>query len=160
MRDHIGGSKSVPGGGCPAAVPLIVIPALFFCLSSSGLLAQTWSRTYGTDGRDEIYSAAPTTDGGLVLAGEIEDPSNRPEGIWVLRLDSSGDVIPELTISQTKKLIDEGVISGGMIPKVETCIHAVQNDVDAAVIIDGTVPHALLLEIFTDAGVGTLIRAG
>ena len=75
-------------------------------------------------------------------------------------MDEKGDVIPELTISETRRLIDKGVISGGMIPKVETCIHAVENAVDAAVIIDGTVPHALLLEIFTDAGVGTLLRAG
>jgi acetylglutamate kinase len=74
-------------------------------------------------------------------------------------MDASGDVIPELTLSQSRRLIDDGVITGGMIPKVETCIQAVQGDVDAADIIDGTVPHALLLEIFTDAGVGTLIRA-
>jgi acetylglutamate kinase len=74
-------------------------------------------------------------------------------------MDSSGKVIDELTASQASKLIANGVISGGMIPKVETCIQAVQNEVEAAVIIDGTIPHALLLEIFTDAGVGTLIRA-
>ncbi|MDX1484688.1 MAG: acetylglutamate kinase [Alphaproteobacteria bacterium] len=74
-------------------------------------------------------------------------------------MDSSGDVIPELTASQTLQLIEDGTITGGMIPKVETCLKAVQGGVDAAVIIDGTVPHALLLEIFTDAGVGTLIRA-
>jgi acetylglutamate kinase len=73
-------------------------------------------------------------------------------------MDSSGNVIPELTVSQTRQLIADGVINGGMIPKVETCVHAVHGGVDAAVIIDGTVPHALLLEIFTDAGVGTLIR--
>ncbi len=74
-------------------------------------------------------------------------------------IDQSGQVVAELSVSETRKLIDQGVIDGGMIPKVETCIQAVENDVDAAVIIDGTVPHALLLEIFTDAGVGTLIRA-
>ncbi|MEE8223350.1 MAG: acetylglutamate kinase [Alphaproteobacteria bacterium] len=74
-------------------------------------------------------------------------------------MDGSGNVIPELTVSQTRQLIADGVVNGGMIPKVETCIHAVSGGVDAAVIIDGTIPHALLLEIFTDAGVGTLIRA-
>jgi len=74
-------------------------------------------------------------------------------------MDSSGKVLPELTISQIRQMVTDGVINGGMIPKVETCIHAVNGGVDAAVIIDGTVPHALLLEIFTDAGVGTLIRA-
>jgi acetylglutamate kinase len=74
-------------------------------------------------------------------------------------MDASGNVVSELTVSQTRQMVTDGVISGGMIPKVETCIHAVQGGVDAAVIIDGTVPNALLLEIFTDAGVGTLIRA-
>ena len=74
-------------------------------------------------------------------------------------MDASGNVVPELTVSQTRQLVRDGVITGGMIPKVETCMHAVHGGVDAAVIIDGTVPHALLLEIFTDAGVGTLIRA-
>ena len=74
-------------------------------------------------------------------------------------MDASGNVIPELTVSQTRQLIADGVVNGGMIPKVETCMHAVSGGVDAAVIIDGTIPHALLLEIFTDAGVGTLIRA-
>jgi acetylglutamate kinase len=73
-------------------------------------------------------------------------------------MDKDGNVIKELTASEARRLIADGTIHGGMIPKVETCLHAVENDVDAAVIIDGTVPHALLLEIFTDAGVGTLIN--
>jgi acetylglutamate kinase len=72
-------------------------------------------------------------------------------------MDKDGNVIKELTAGEARRLIADGTIHGGMIPKVETCLHAVENDVDAAVIIDGTVPHALLLEIFTDAGVGTLI---
>jgi acetylglutamate kinase len=74
-------------------------------------------------------------------------------------MDKDGNVIKELTAGEARRLIADGTIHGGMIPKVETCLHAVENDVDAAVIIDGTVPHALLLEIFTDAGVGTLISA-
>ncbi len=72
--------------------------------------------------------------------------------------DKSGALIPELSISQAKKLIADGTIEGGMIPKVETCILAVQGGVEAAVIMDGRVPHALLLEIFTEHGVGTLVR--
>ncbi len=73
-------------------------------------------------------------------------------------MDASGNVIPELTVSQTRQLIADGGVNGGMIPKLETCVDAVRGGVDAAVIIDGTIPHALILEIFTDAGVGTLIR--
>lgn len=74
-------------------------------------------------------------------------------------LDESGQVVPELTVTTARKMIRDGTIHGGMIPKVETCLSAVEADVDAAVIIDGTVPHALLLEVFTEHGVGTLIRA-
>jgi len=57
-------------------------------------------------------------------------------------------------------MIAEGIINGGMIPKVETCLGAVDGGVEAAVILDGRVPHAILLELFTGAGPGTLIRAG
>ena len=73
-------------------------------------------------------------------------------------LDKNGEHIQELTIEKTRELREDGTISGGMIPKVETCVEAVQAGVDAAVILDGRVPHALLLEIFTDMGIGTLIK--
>lgn len=73
-------------------------------------------------------------------------------------LNKAGELLAELTCMAAHKLIKDGTISGGMIPKVETCIHAVEGRVDAAVIMDGTVPHALLLEIFTEHGVGTMIR--
>jgi acetylglutamate kinase len=73
-------------------------------------------------------------------------------------LDSQGELIPEISVPQTRELIADGTIAGGMIPKVETCLQAVENGVDAAVILDGRVPHALMLETFTDRGVGTMIR--
>jgi len=74
-------------------------------------------------------------------------------------LDKAGNLIPEMTATQVKDYIADGTISGGMIPKVETCLDAVNNGVDAAVILDGRVPHAVLLELFTPHGVGTLIKA-
>ncbi len=74
-------------------------------------------------------------------------------------MDKQGNLIPELTVSQARKLMEDGTISGGMIPKLETCIHSVEGGVEAAVILDGRVPHVTLLEIFTEAGIGTLIRA-
>jgi acetylglutamate kinase len=74
-------------------------------------------------------------------------------------LDKSGNLIPEMTAAQVKSYIADGTISGGMIPKVETCLDAVEQGVDAAVILDGRVPHAVLLELFTPHGVGTLIKA-
>ena len=73
-------------------------------------------------------------------------------------LDKEGTLIPELTISRARALVAGGTISGGMIPKLETCIAAIEGGLEAAVILDGRVPHALLLEIFTTRGVGTLIR--
>ena len=75
-------------------------------------------------------------------------------------LNKSGELLPEITAMRAKTLIKNGVILGGMIPKVETCLDAVGEGVDAAVILDGRIPHVLLLEIFTETGVGTLIRAG
>ena len=63
-----------------------------------------------------------------------------------------------MTARQARQLIADGTISGGMIPKVETCLAAVELGVDAAVILDGRVPHAMLLELFTPHGAGTLIR--
>jgi acetylglutamate kinase len=68
-------------------------------------------------------------------------------------------LIPELSADEARRLIADGTISGGMIPKVETCLAAVDKGVEAAVIVDGRVPHAILLELFTE-GAGTLIRGG
>jgi len=73
--------------------------------------------------------------------------------------DDNGELIPEITSAKAEKMIADGTISGGMIPKVETCLHAVEEGVEAAVILDGRKPHAILLELFTDHGVGTLIKA-
>ncbi len=74
-------------------------------------------------------------------------------------LDDTGRLIKEMTVERAKTLIQSGTISGGMIPKVETCLDAVDQGVEAAVIVDGRVPHAVLLELFTPHGAGTLIRA-
>ena len=73
-------------------------------------------------------------------------------------LDKSGALMPELTVARCQILQKDGTISGGMIPKVETCIDAVKQGVEGAVIIDGRVPHGVLLELFTEHGSGTLIR--
>ncbi|WP_316979699.1 acetylglutamate kinase [Shumkonia mesophila] len=72
-------------------------------------------------------------------------------------LGKDGNLIPELTLAEARNLIKTGVISGGMIPKIKTCMSAVEEGVAGAVIVDGRVPHAILLEIFTDHGAGTLI---
>lgn len=74
-------------------------------------------------------------------------------------LDKQGDLMTDLTPAGIAGLEEDGTISGGMIPKLETCVRAVEGGVDAAVILDGRVPHAMLLEIFTKRGAGTLVRA-
>ena len=72
-------------------------------------------------------------------------------------LDKDQQLIKELKVDQIHGLIAEGVISGGMIPKVETCIYALERGVEGVVILDGKVPHAVLIELLTDYGAGTLI---
>ncbi len=73
-------------------------------------------------------------------------------------LDKDKRVIPDLTLAQVQQGIDNGTITGGMIPKVENCVEAVNQGVKGAVILDGRVPHACLLELFTEGGTGTIIR--
>ena len=73
-------------------------------------------------------------------------------------MDNDGKLISEMSLAQAKKLIEDNTISDGMIPKIETCIRAVEENVEAAVVIDGRVEHALLIELFTEGGVGTLIK--
>lgn len=72
-------------------------------------------------------------------------------------LDKEGDLISRISIDELDDLRQDGTISGGMIPKLETCVSSVKDGVGAAVILDGRQPHAMLLEIFTDRGMGTLI---
>jgi len=74
-------------------------------------------------------------------------------------LDADKKLIPDLTIADVHKAIADGVITGGMIPKVENCVEAVLAGVKGAVILDGRVPHVCLLELFIEGGIGTLIRA-
>jgi len=73
-------------------------------------------------------------------------------------LDKSKSLIQELSVTDARKLIADGTISGGMIPKVETCIYALDQGVEGVVIMDGKVPHAVLLELLTDHGLGTLMH--
>jgi acetylglutamate kinase len=74
-------------------------------------------------------------------------------------LDAEKKLIPRLTVEEARALIKNGTIKGGMIPKIETAIDAVDGGVHAAVILDGRIPHVLLLELFTEHGAGTLITA-
>jgi acetylglutamate kinase len=72
-------------------------------------------------------------------------------------LDKDKHLLPRLSVGEVRALIADGTIQGGMIPKVETCLTAVEAGVGASVILDGRVPHAVLVELFTEAGIGTMI---
>lgn len=78
------------------------------------------------------------------------------EGVYMDK-DDSNTVISEMTVSEAKALIDDGTIQGGMIPKINNCIEAINNGVSRVHILDGRIPHCLLLEIFTNKGIGTAI---
>ena len=74
--------------------------------------------------------------------------------------DDPATLIPQITVSEAKKLYDEGIISGGMIPKVDCCIEALEHGVNNVVIMDGRIPHSILMELLTDEGAGTMVMKG
>jgi acetylglutamate kinase len=74
-------------------------------------------------------------------------------------LDANGELVRQLRVAEARAAIENGVASGGMIPKLETAIAAVEAGVEAVVILDGRRPHAMLVELFTEHGAGTLVRA-
>ena len=77
--------------------------------------------------------------------------------MWPACSRGTATSVEQLSIEEARKLIREGVITGGMIPKIEGCIEVVEAGVEAVVVIDGRVPHCVLLELFTEHGVGTLV---
>ena len=74
--------------------------------------------------------------------------------------DDPSTLIPHVTVEEAKKLYDDGIISGGMIPKVDCCIEAIEHGVKHAVIMDGRIPHSILMELLTDEGAGTMVTKG
>lgn len=74
--------------------------------------------------------------------------------------DDPSTLIPEITVSEAKQLYADGVISGGMIPKVECCVEAIKKGVKNVIIMDGRVPHSILMELLTDEGAGTMVTRG
>lgn len=116
-----------------------------------------------------IAPVAPGRDGHTyninadTFAGAIAGSANAQRLLFLTDvpgvLDKQGNLIKELTVKEAEALIKDGTATGGMIPKIENCIHAVKEGVDGVVILNGKVPHAVLLELFTEHGAGTLIVA-
>lgn len=112
----------------------------------------------GTDSEGNSYNInADTVAAEVAMAVEAEKLIllTDVEGIK----DSEGNVIYEATIHQINDMIEDGTISGGMIPKVQGCTHAIEGGVNGVHIIDGRIPHCLLLEIFTKTGIGSMIKS-
>ena len=138
--------------GIPQKVDTQVLDALI----GSGMIPVVAPLGLGVDGK--TYNINADTAAGSIasaLGASRLIMLTDVEGV----LDASGKLIPRLSIGQARQLISSGVINGGMIPKVETCIEAVNSGAGAAVIVDGRKQHAVLVELFTEHGIGTLIHA-
>jgi acetylglutamate kinase len=136
--------------------PCEVNPQILTSLEQSGMIPVIAPIGIGAGG--ETYNINADTAAGAVAAA-----------IGATRLllltdvtgvmDRDGNLLTDLVSARVQELMADGTITGGMIPKLETCLNALKAGVEAAVILDGRLPHVLLLEIFTERGVGTLISA-
>lgn len=111
-----------------------------------------------TEDGDDLNLNADTVAGGIASEVNAEKLIILTDVPGVLRDPKDhSSLIQRISVDEVPKLIEEGIISGGMIPKIETCVEAINNGVKSAHILDGRVEHSLLLEIFTNEGVGTMI---
>ncbi|WP_010161481.1 MULTISPECIES: acetylglutamate kinase [unclassified Sphingomonas] len=137
--------------GTPVGVDRRIIDTL----SEAGIIPVVAPIAIGTDGHTYNINA-DTMAGAIAAALGAERLFMLTDVVGVL--DKDKELVTDLDPAGVARLRADGTISGGMIPKLETCVHAVESGVGAAVILDGRVPHAMLLEIFTDRGAGTLVR--
>ncbi len=134
--------------------PQQINPRILTALEQSGLIPVIAPIGVGAGG--ETYNInADTVAGAIAAALGASRLLLLTDVIGVL--DKAGELISDLTVERIRELHADGTIHGGMSPKLETFTKAVENGVDAAVILDGRVPHSMLLEIFTERGIGTLI---
>ena len=131
-----------------------VDPQILETLAKSDIIPVVAPVGVGADG--ETYNINADTVAGAI-AGAVRAARMLMMTDVAGVLDRQKTLLSRLSVEQVKALIADGTISGGMIPKVETCLYAVDRGVEAAVILDGRVPHAVLLELFTERGVGTMI---
>ena len=111
----------------------------------------------GTDAKGQTFNInADTVAGAIAAALDATRLLMLTDVAGVL--DKKRKLVAEMNLSSARKYLRNGTLKGGMIPKVETCVSAIKDGVEAAAILDGRVPHAILLEIFTEHGSGTLIR--
>jgi acetylglutamate kinase len=118
--------------------------------------------TIGTDGSGQAYNINADA-----VAGAIAEALGAEKLVYLTDIeglrrdvDDPSSLIRQSTADELQRLIDEGLLQGGMIPKIVSCVHAVSHGVERAHILDGRIPHVLLLEIFTDEGIGTMVTKG
>jgi acetylglutamate kinase len=138
--------------GEPAAVDRSVLDTI----SEAGMIPVV--APVGIDSEGHTYNINADT-----MAGAVASAMNAAR-LFLLTdvpgvLDKDGALLTDLSPDTIGQLSADGTVSGGMIPKLETCVKAVENGVEAAVILDGRIPHAMLLEIFTRQGAGTMVKA-
>jgi acetylglutamate kinase len=154
MRDPQSNSEEIVDLGY-VGEPVTVDPHIIEVISNSDLIPVVAPLGIGPDGETlninaDTFAAALATAlkaKRLLLLTDVE-------GV----LDRNGQLIKSLTTAEAQRLIEDGTISGGMIPKIEGCLDVIAEGVEAVVIINGRVPHAVLLELFTEHGAGTLIE--
>ncbi|MBQ7897192.1 MAG: acetylglutamate kinase [Clostridia bacterium] len=115
--------------------------------------------TVGCDNEGNVYNInADTAASYIAGALEAESLIAMTDIAGILRdKDDPSSLIPEIDLEDAKRLFDEGIISGGMIPKVECCIEAIERGVKKVFIMDGRIPHSILIETLTDEGAGTMV---
>ena len=156
-------TKTDPATGQPMAIdlgfvgePETVNPEVLYTMMKSEIIPVI--APIGVGPKGETFNINADTVAGAV-AGAVKAERlillTDVEGV----LDKDKKLVPRLTVREARALITDGTISGGMIPKIQTAIDAVESGVTAAVILDGRIPHVLLLELFTEHGAGTLITA-
>ena len=118
--------------------------------------------TIASDRQGNVYNVnADTATAHIAGALEAERMIMMTDIAGILRdKDDPNTLIPHVTVAEAKALYDEGVISGGMIPKVDCCIEAIGHGVKHVVIMDGRIPHSILMELLTDEGAGTMVTKG
>jgi acetylglutamate kinase len=134
--------------------PEYINPDIFVTLEETDIIPVI--APIGVDREGETYNINADTAAGAIASALVAQKFIALTDVPGI-LDKNKELISQITTSKTKQLIKDGTISGGMIPKVETCIKALENNVEAAHILNGKIPHVLLLEIFTEHGSGTML---
>ncbi len=116
--------------------------------------------TVGCDREGNTYNVnADTAASRIAGALKAESLISMTDIIGLLRdVNDPSSLITSVNVSEVKELINDGIISGGMIPKVDCCVDAIRRGVDKSFIIDGRVPHSILIEVLTDEGIGTMFK--